>query len=84
VTFAMTETETLEACSGLDGGGVLGEARAEALTVLAQLKKRGMLDSRASDIRSRPEFWVGRLEGVIMSLVAAADVELGGVEWTAG
>lgn len=52
---------------------LLASARAEAIETLAELHRIGSMSAAAADMRERPGYWLGRLEGVIIGLAAASD-----------
>lgn len=56
---------------------LLWAARAEALATVMELHGVGGLSAAAADVRERPDYWLGRLEGVVLGLVAAVDLALG-------
>jgi hypothetical protein len=53
---------------------LLAEAREEALAALRELREAGELSFTAKDLWSRPGYWLGRLEGTVIGLVAASDM----------
>lgn len=57
---------------------LLASARAEALATLRELHRCEGMSASAADMRERPAYWLGRLEGVVLSLIVAADLAVAG------
>jgi hypothetical protein len=66
---------------GEEATELVAEARAEAIETLRELHRNdgrlqygGAVEVAPDDVRLKPEYWLGRLEGAVLGLVVAMDL----------